>query len=159
MYTINDAKIILRYLEQILTDIEEHGMSPEYELQMRTGFSVGEMESLLEGEEPEAYKKKIAGLEREQQWYLVEQLCKRAGQVVPDYPGKETADHVAFRLKNMLEVLSPTDENHVLAEKAFRLINQDVSLLRVLSEVRVEPYLMLCNRYCSNVSTAPLVAL
>lgn len=159
MYTISDIRLVLQHLEQMLAEMENSAVLGEYELQIRTGFTSREMEALLEREGAGGYERKIAELERKQQWTLVEELCKLASKVQRDHPEKESAGHIAFRIENMLEVLSLADANGALAEKAFRVINQNKELLRVLSEVRVEPYLKQCMRYCNRISTAALVEL
>lgn len=159
MYTISDIRMVLQQLEQMLAELENSAVLVEYESQIRTGFTTREMEALLEREGAEGFERKIAELERKQQWSLVEELCKMASKVKPDYPGEETAGHIALRMENMLEVLSLADANGTLAEKAFRVINQDKELLRVLSEVRVEAYLRLCGRYCNKIPMVPLVEL
>ncbi|MBQ7933748.1 MAG: hypothetical protein IJ327_03035 [Lachnospiraceae bacterium] len=159
MYTISDIRMILQQLEQMLSEMEQSAVFREYEVRIRTGFTAGEMEALLEGEDVEEFQQKIAALDRSQQWRLVEELCTLLSKVKSDAPGQETAAHIASRMQNMLEVLSGTDENGALPEKAFRMINQDKELLRVLSEVRVESYLNLCMRYCNRMHPVPLVEL
>lgn len=159
MYTISDIRMILQQLEQMLTEMESNGVLREYELQIRTGFTLREMEALLEGEDAKGFERKIVELERQQQWCLVEELCTLLSKVKSDDSGQETAGCVASRMENMLEVLSRADVNGALPEKAFRIINQDKELLRVLSEVRVESYLELCMRYCNRMCLVPLVEL
>ena len=49
-------------------------------------------------------------------------------------------------MNNVLEMLEAVDEKGILSEKAFQWINRDELLLKVVSNVKTQQYLTLCDR-------------
>ena len=119
-----------------------------YEKECRVGVTFEEMDDILQGNGFEKYRQRISELGYNQQWLLTDYLCERMVT-------KATADEMCLGryreisgwVDNVLDMLSAVDEKGILSEKAFCFINKNELLVKVVSNIKTEQYLVLCDRF------------
>lgn len=142
--------IDVNFVKQFIKSEEIAESFVRFEKQYYTGVSLEDVEEILEGRAFEKHRRQVMALSYKQKWQLTELLCERVTT-------KETAEEVGMGryreisgwLNNMLEILISADEGKMLSEKVFFFINKSELLTRVVSNVKTEKYLVLCDEFVS----------
>lgn len=119
----------------------------QYHKQCQAGVTQVEMEEILLGKGFEKHYRKLKGLSYHQQWNLVNYLCELLTvKETAQERGMARYREISGWMNNVLEMLEAVDEKGILSEKAFQWINRDELLLKVVSNVKTQQYLTLCDR-------------
>ena len=94
------------------------------------------------------HKKQLEELSYKQRWLLSEYLCGLLStkETKADV-GNEKYIEISAWINNLIDIWEEVDSSGIIIEKIYQYINKNELLLKVVSCIKTEKYLMLNERY------------